>query len=66
MDKNRINIASINGNLITFIGKDGNIFAEVHDDHAEYLPKGDELYVRVKISNSLGQIAWTQPMFLGS
>jgi len=62
--KRSITIVSENGTLIKFIGKNGSILKEISGDSATYDIKGDELYVRAKITNSLGKAAWTQPVFV--
>ena len=62
--KGSITIDSENGNTITFIGKNGSVLNKVSGKSATYNIKGDELYVRAKISNSDGKAAWTQPVFV--
>ncbi len=49
---------------VHFIGKDGKLLKEVVTNPAVYAFKGDELYVRAKIMESNGKVAWTQPVFL--
>lgn len=46
-----------------FIGHGGRILAETGDNPAVYELTGDEPYVRAKIIDSNGRIAWTQPTF---
>ena len=48
---------------IQFIGARGEILREVHDSHATYVFNGDEQYVRAKVIESNGAIAWCQPVF---
>jgi hypothetical protein len=62
--KRSINIDSENGDSITFIGENGSVLDKVSGKSATYKMKGDELYVRVKITNSDGRAAWTQPVFV--
>jgi hypothetical protein len=47
-----------------FIGKNGKVFEEDVSNPATYLFKGDEMYIRVKIIDSNGRIAWTQPVMI--
>jgi hypothetical protein len=51
---------------IQFIGRNGQILREAESSPAEYLFRGDELYVRAKVLESNGRIAWTQPVWRGS
>jgi hypothetical protein len=46
-----------------FIGKDGEILKVDESLHPSYKFKGNELYVRARITSSDAQIAWTQPIF---
>ena len=47
---------------VQFIGKGGRLLAEVLDSPAEYTFRGDEGYVRAKVIESNGRIAWCQPV----
>jgi len=49
-----------------FTGKDGVLLAEVDGNEAEYVPTGDEGYVRAVVTSSGHMKAWTQPVFLPS
>jgi hypothetical protein len=49
-----------------FIGKNGMVFKEDVSNPATYLFKGDEMYIRAKIVDSNGRIAWTQPVMMKS
>jgi hypothetical protein len=49
---------------IQFIGRGGRVLAEVPDATATYTFKGDEGYVRAKVLESNGQIAWCQPVMI--
>jgi hypothetical protein len=47
---------------IQFIGKGGRLLAERAEPSATYTFKGDEGYVRARVLESNGQIAWAQPI----
>jgi hypothetical protein len=47
-----------------FIGQWGKVLQETTANPAVYTFKGDEVYVRAKISESNGKAAWTQPVFV--
>jgi hypothetical protein len=49
---------------IQFIGKGGRVLREAVESPAEYVFRGDEGYVRAKVLESNGRIAWTQPVML--
>ena len=49
---------------IQFIGRGGRVLSEVGDASARYTFVGDEGYVRAKIIESNGRIAWVQPVSL--
>jgi len=49
---------------IQFIGQDGRILKEAAASPAQYDITGVEGYVRARILDSNGQVAWTQPVFL--
>lgn len=49
---------------IQFIGSGGKILQESLEPTAAYKIKGSEGYVRVKVLESNGKIAWTQPVML--
>jgi hypothetical protein len=49
---------------IQFIGKGGRILHEALDSPAEYVFRGDESYVRAKVIESNGRVAWVQPVFV--
>ena len=50
---------------VQFIGRGGRVLDEIADASASYTFKGDEAYVRAKIIESNGQLAWTQPVPVG-
>lgn len=49
---------------VQFVGAGGRVVAEVTDSPAEYTFKGGEQYVRARVIESNGKMAWTQPVFL--
>lgn len=50
---------------LRFIGKNGKIFLETFDSPATYRFKGNEMYIRVRIEDTNGNLAWTQPVEVG-
>ena len=50
---------------IQFIGKHGAVLSEAVTSPATYTFKGDESYVRAKILESNGKVAWVQPAPVG-
>jgi hypothetical protein len=48
---------------VQFIGENGRLLSEVVSSPAEYVFRGDELYVRAKVFESNGRVAWTQPVW---
>jgi hypothetical protein len=50
---------------VQFIGRNGAVLSEVISSPAVYEFRGDELYVRAKVLESNGRIAWTQPVWKG-
>ena len=51
---------------IQFIGKQGAILREALTSPATYPFKGDESYVRAKVIESNGKLAWVQPVAVGA
>ena len=49
---------------IQFIGRNGRILSESITSPATYIIKGDEGYVRARVFESNGKMAWTQPVML--
>ena len=47
---------------IQFIGRNGRLLHEATASPATYTFAGDERYVRAKILESNGRVAWTQPV----
>lgn len=46
-----------------FIGAGGSVLATSGENPARYVFRGDEAYVRAKVIDSNGRIAWVQPVF---
>jgi len=51
---------------VRFIGKGGRVLSDVGTNPAVYDVKGDEGYVRAKVLESNGSVAWVQPIMLGT
>ena len=51
---------------IQFIGRQGRVLSEQTTPTASYTFKGDEGYVRAKVIESNGKLAWIQPVPVGS
>ncbi len=49
---------------VQFIGTGGRILSEANSSPARYEFRGNEVYVRAKIVDSNGGLAWTQPVFI--
>jgi hypothetical protein len=49
---------------IQFIGAKGRVLQETAGTSASYAMRGDEGYVRAKVIDSNGRMAWTQPTFV--
>jgi hypothetical protein len=47
---------------VQFLGKGGRLLAESIEPSATYVPKGDEGYVRARVLESNGRMAWIQPV----
>jgi hypothetical protein len=47
---------------IKFIGRGGRMLSEQTEPSASYTVKGDEGYVRVRVVESNGRMAWMQPV----
>jgi uncharacterized protein (TIGR03437 family) len=54
---------SAGATTIDFIGKNGQLLQRNTTAPAIYNFTGQEMYVRAKITNDLGESAWTQPVF---
>ncbi len=50
----------------TFIGRDGEVLSESVDNPAVFDLIEDVGYVRAKVTDSMGYVAWTQPAFVTS
>jgi hypothetical protein len=51
---------------VQFIGRNGHVLREVTEPTATYTFKGDERYVRARVLESNGYVAWTQPVAVGA
>ena len=47
---------------VQFIGHGGQVLTEVNEPSASYTFKGHEGYVRAKVIESNGRLAWVQPV----
>jgi hypothetical protein len=50
---------------IQFIGHGGRVLWEAASSSATYQIRGNEGYVRAKVYDSNGRVAWTQPVMVG-
>ena len=50
---------------VQFIGRGGRLLSEVTEPEASYTFRGDEGYVRARVLESNGLVAWTQPVVVG-
>jgi len=58
-----LDTGSIGPTTIDFIGKGGRLLQRDTSSSASYTFTGNEMYVRAKIVDGAGQVAWTQPVF---
>ncbi len=49
---------------IRFIGREGKVLKETQGWQAYYYPKKEDGYIRIKITDSKGRCAWSQPIFI--
>jgi hypothetical protein len=49
---------------IEFVGREGRVLATTNGNTARYSITGNEGYVRIRITDSNGRRAWTQPVVL--
>jgi hypothetical protein len=49
---------------VLFIGKNGQLLSEILTNPATYEFRGNEMYVRAKVIDSNGKVAWMQPVML--
>lgn len=54
------------GYRVQFTGKNGSLLKEVESNPAIYSIRGDEGYIRAKVIEANGKLAWTQPVMIGS
>jgi hypothetical protein len=57
----RVKTAGATKYRVQFIGRGGRIVHEATEPDATYSFRGDEGYVRAKIIDSNGRVAWVQP-----
>jgi hypothetical protein len=58
-----IRVAGQSRYRVAFIGAGGKVLAETVETSAVYSFRGDEKYVRARVLESNGAMAWTQPVF---
>jgi hypothetical protein len=51
---------------VRFIGASGRVLQETDGATASYAIRGDEGYVRAKVIDSNGKMAWLQPQFVAT
>ena len=51
---------------VQFLGKGGRVLSESIEPVATYVPKGDEGYVRARVLESNGRVAWIQPVAIAA
>ncbi len=51
---------------VEYIGANGRVLRKTHTPESEYRMNGNERYTRVRVTDSNGRRAWTQPVFPGS
>lgn len=56
----------LSGYRIQFIGRQGRVLSEATTPTASYTFRGDEGYVRAKVIESNGKLAWVQPVPVGA
>jgi len=50
--------------ITEFIGRGGRVLARTGANPASYVLRGDEGYVRARVRDSMGYMAWVQPVFV--
>ena len=60
-----ISIATDKATSIQFIGSGGTVLSTVNDSSANYTITGSEGYVRIKCTDTAGDITWMQPVITG-
>ena len=60
----RVNATTFSKYRIEFIGKGGRLLAESGEPTAKYVFRGDEGYVRARVVESNGRLAWCQPVLV--
>lgn len=59
-----VNVTAFSKYRIQFIGKGGRVLAEVAEPTATYEIRGNEGYVRARVLESNGRMAWCQPVMV--
>ena len=59
-----VQVAGTSKYRIQFIGSGGRVLSEVAGPSATYDIKGNEGYVRARVLESNGRMAWTQPVMI--
>jgi hypothetical protein len=62
----KVKVEGVSKYRVQFIGRGGQILTEVTEPSATYSFKGDEGYVRAKVIESNGRMAWVQPVSVGN
>ena len=62
----KINPTAFSRYRVQFTGKNGRMLKEVTDLTATYDVRGDEGYVRARVIESNGRMAWCQPVRIGN
>ena len=60
----RVNATAFSKYRIQFIGKDGRVLREIAEPTATYEIRGNEGYVRARVVESNGRMAWCQPIMV--
>lgn len=66
--RGRVKVKEKNGAhyRVQFIGSGGRLLQESEGASAQYAIRGNEGYVRARVIDSNGKMAWTQPVFVGT
>jgi hypothetical protein len=63
MENRELCVDSENGDSVTFIGKYGEVLHQLTDSSACYMLPDSGLYIRARVANSSGELAFTQAYF---
>ncbi|NSW94397.1 MAG: CehA/McbA family metallohydrolase [Bacteroidales bacterium] len=64
VSKRNVSVSSSNSDTILFIGENGKILKKAAGQNASYKFRGNEKYVRIKLTEKSGKSAWTQPVLV--